>query len=158
MSERLKFTAFVEDVEPRLHRSLTALWGVDAGRDATAEALAWAWENWPSVESMENPAGYLYRVGASKVRTRRKPLENFNELLNHGDHVGQPDPGGRHFEPGLLVALERLSERQRTVVLLIHGCGWTHQEVADALELSRSSVGTHLDRAMVALRSDLGVE
>ncbi len=44
------------------------------------------------------------------------------------------------------------------MVALIHGCGWTHQEVADALELSRSSVGTHLDRAMAQLRKKLGVE
>jgi DNA-directed RNA polymerase specialized sigma24 family protein len=41
------FSQFVTEVEPRLRRALVALRGAEAGRDATAEALAWAWEHWP---------------------------------------------------------------------------------------------------------------
>jgi DNA-directed RNA polymerase specialized sigma24 family protein len=141
------FTSFVAEVEPRLRRALTALRGRDIGRDATAEALAWAWANWSQVKEMANPAGYLYRVGSSRTRPRRERAWPM---------AVPADPHG--FEPGLAPALARLSERQRTVVVLVHGCGWTHQEVADALELSRSSVGTHLDRAMAQLRKELGAD
>lgn len=96
---------------------------------------------------MANPAGYLYRVGSSRTRPRRARF------------APPPVPAyASGFEPGLVPALARLSPRQRTAVVLIHGCGWTHQEVADALDVSRSSVGTHVERAMSTLRKELGVE
>lgn len=147
-ADRDAFTTFVNEVEPRLRRALVALRGADLGRDATAEALAWAWASWPSVTEMANPVGYLYRVGSSRSRPRRQP-----RLPGTGWATG-----GYGFEPGLGPALARLSERQRAAVVLVHGCGWTHQEVADALGLSRSSVGTHVDRALARLREELGVD
>jgi hypothetical protein len=50
--------------------ALAAAAGIEAGREATAEALAYGWEHWDRVGSMENPVGYLYRVGRSKARKR----------------------------------------------------------------------------------------
>ena len=42
---------------------------------ATAEALAWGWEHLDRLRTMENPAGYLYRVGYRRgIRQRRKPI------------------------------------------------------------------------------------
>jgi len=116
------FTGFVADAEPRLRRAFTLLRGGDVGADATAEALAWAWEHWAEVQAMGNPVGYLYRVGSSKTRYRE---ERFPHAV--------PPPDAPGFEPRLVPALARLTLRQRTAVVLVHGCGWTHQEVADAL-------------------------
>ncbi len=141
------FAAFVDEVEPRLRRAFGLLRGPEVGRDATAEALAWAWEHWETVRDMDNPAGYLYRVGAS--RTRQRPMRLAELRSNTTEHG---------YEPRLVPALTRLSERQRQAVVLVHGCGWTHQEVADALEISRSSVGTHVERALSHLRTELGVD
>ena len=141
------FDTFVAEVEPRLRRALTALRGAETGQDATAEALAWAWANWARVKDMEHPVGYLYRVGSTRTRPRRERTL----------HATAPEDSHR-VEPGLARALSQLPERQRTAVLLVHGCGWTHQEVADALGLSRSSVGTHVERAMAQLRNELGAQ
>ena len=58
-----RFRAFVLRVQPRLHSGFIAACGHERGREATAEALAYAWEHWASVETMTNPTGYLYRVG-----------------------------------------------------------------------------------------------
>ena len=66
------FTDFVTEAEPRLRRAFTLLRGADVGGDATAEALAWAWEHWPEVQEMGNPIGYLYRVGSSRTRQREE--------------------------------------------------------------------------------------
>ena len=140
------FAAFVTDAEPRLRRSLCALRGAAVGREAVAEALAWAWEFWDRVVEMENPVGYLYRVGVSRTRDRR-----------HGFPPQHPGPEPSGFEPGLHPALAALTERQRTAVVLVHGCGWSYQEVADALDVSKSSVGTHVARALEQLRAELGV-
>lgn len=147
VDERAAFTAFVGDVEPRLRRALVALRGPEAGRDATAEALAWAWEHWGEVQAMENPAGYLYRVGTSRSRGRRRALLPVRSASTPAD-----------YEPGLGPALASLTERQRAVVVLVHGCGWSYTEVAEALGVAKSSVGTHVARAMEQLRAQLGVE
>ncbi len=144
------FEAFVADAEPRLRRALTLERGAHLGRDATAEALAWAWEHWDRVQGMENPVGYLYRVGVSRSRGRRVARPAAPAVV--------PAPGdGVGFEPALDPALRALPARQRAAVVLVHACGWTHQEVAEALGVSRATVGTHLARGMARLRRDLGV-
>jgi predicted RNA polymerase sigma factor len=66
------FEAFFREAEPRLRRALIAAAGAEVGREAAAEALAYGWEHWDRVGAMENPAGYLYRVGRSKARRWRK--------------------------------------------------------------------------------------
>ncbi len=100
------FSAFVAEAEPRLRRALAALRGVDDGRDAVAEALAWAWQHWDRVETMANPVGYLYRVGQSRSRSR------LDGHLPPSDHGRIPE-----VEPRLDEALASLSETQRTVVV-----------------------------------------
>lgn len=98
---------------------------------------------------MENPLGYLFRVGQSKVRRyrwRRPPIA----LV--------PNPGSEPWvEPGLLAGLERLTRNQRTAVVLVAGFEWTQQEVSDLLGISRSSVQKHYERGMGRLRAVLEV-
>ena len=145
------FSDFVREVGPRLKQSLMAALGGEQGRDAAAEALSWAWEHWDRVGNLSNPAGYLYRLArnrsVSSFRRRRPPI------LPPASFEDNP-----LVEPVLDAALARLSERQRTVVLLIHGFGWTYEEVADHMQLARGTVQTHMERAMRKLRSELGVE
>jgi len=142
------FAAFVARVEPRLRRSLVAAYGVEDGGEASAAAFAYAWEHWDEVGEMENPTGYLFRVGQTAAkRGRRRPL-----VLPAADPVELPD-----IEPGLPAALAALSGRQRVVVLLVHGYGFSYGEVASVLCVSDSSVRNHLRRGMRKLRKKLGV-
>jgi RNA polymerase sigma factor (sigma-70 family) len=60
-------------------------------------------------------------------------------------------------EPGLPDAMARLSERQRVVVFLVYGLGWKRREVGELLGISTNSVGAHLSRGLIKLRSSLGV-
>ena len=142
------FEEFAERVSPRLKAALVAAVGIDRAPDAAAEALEYGWEHWDRVRSMENPAGYLYRVGVSRGR-RRRPLRP----------VLPAPPSGEMpwVEPGLPKALSRLSEKQRVVVLLVHSFGWTQEEAAELLGVSRATAQTHLERGMRRLRSSLGV-
>ena len=141
------FTEFVQEAEPRLRIALAAALGQQHGRDATAEALAYAWENWERVSGMENPIGYLYRVG----RTRGRPSRQRRAFLP------APVQEFPHIEPELPAAVDRLSERQRVAVVLVHGFGMTRPEVADLLGISVSAVNAHVARALTRLRSALGV-
>ncbi len=57
------FDDFFTTAEPLLRRALVGGFGPDVGREATAEALAYGWTNWDRVAGLDNPTGYLYRVG-----------------------------------------------------------------------------------------------
>lgn len=119
------FDAFAEVAAVRLRHALVAAYGVDVGGDAAAEAMAYGFEHWDELAEMQNPSGYLYRVGQTAAgRLRRRAPR-----LPPPDPVLLPD-----VEPSLVPALEQLSEQQRTVVLF--GGGF-----AVASERSRRTVG-----------------
>ena len=132
-----------------MRQSLTAVFGMDRGKDAAAEALAYGWEHWDRVAEADNVAGYLYRVGYNRA-LRMKPRRI---RLPEVDATREP-----WVEPGLPRAFERLPEQQRIVVLLLHGYEWSMSEVADQLGVSKSTVQTHAERGLRMLRKDLGVE
>ena len=67
-ADRRSFEEFVGRFEPRLRVALVAVFGPEVGRDAVAEALAYGWEHWDRIAGMENPGGYLYRVGYDRAR------------------------------------------------------------------------------------------
>lgn len=142
------FSLFVAEVEPKLSRALTGAYGREVGEEATRDALVYAWENWGRVSQMDNPIGFLFRVGQSQSRRYRpKPV---------GLPAVRPDELP-HIEPGLPKALEELSERQRVALLLIHVEGLTEREAAKAMGLSRVTVRRHADRALRKLRDYLEV-
>lgn len=140
------FSDFFADAEPRLRRALVAAYGVERGREAAAEALAYGWEHWPRVRRMDNPLGYLYRVGQSRSRARKRRFL-----------VGRAGVEDVWVEPGLPAALAHLTERQRVATVLVHGFGWTLREVAELIGVSVTSVQNHLERGLAALRSALEV-
>lgn len=143
-----EFVAFVRDVEPRLRQALVATYGAVDGREATIDALSWAWEHWERLDGVANPVGYLYRVGQSA--TRRFAARHFPLLADAVSGAAIPE-----IEPRLVPALTRLSVQQRTVVLLVCAFGWRHTEVADLLDVSPPTVRTHLYRALEHLRDEL---
>ena len=143
---RQDFEAFVRDTEPRLSRALAAVFGFEDGRDATAEALAYAWENWSRLQDIGNLPGYLFRVGQTRGRRRRTRV--LFAVPDAADHV---------FEPGLPAALAALTERQRVAVVLVHGYGYTLREVAELAGIRQTTVQNHLTRGLARLRSTLGV-
>lgn len=142
------FEEFATTIGARLRAGLVAAYGPDRGVDAAAEALAYGWEHWARISTMANPAGYLYRVGQTAARRARRP------------HVFLPQPSSAEvpdFEPRLLPALESLSDAQRVCVVMVHAYGWGQTEVADLLDVSPSTVRTHLARALARLQQQLEV-
>ena len=150
MQDRLtpEFTRFVKEVEPRLSYAFFAAYGPEVGSEVTSEALAYAWEHWSRLSRMDNPAGYLYRVGQSKARWYHRPRIDFPGI------VGSSLP---RVEPRLPEALMHLTQNQRLAVVLIHAMEWTEEEVAGLIGRSRSTLRTHLERGLARLRSELEV-
>jgi RNA polymerase sigma-70 factor (ECF subfamily) len=145
-----EFAEFFGVAEPRLRRALCSAYGVVAGSEGAAEALAWGWQNWDSVSGMGNPIGYLFRVGQTSARRFGR---------SNVAAVAEPDVVDRvpEADPTIGSILELLPDRQRVSVVLVHGYGYRHGEVAGLLELSPSTVATHVSRGLDRLRSEMGV-
>jgi len=62
------------------------------------------------------------------------------------------------IEPGLPRALRRLSERQRVVIVMVHAYGWSRRDAAEVLEVSLSTIDSHLERGLSKLRRLMGAE
>lgn len=143
------FETFFRATEPVLGRALAAGFGFETGHDATAVALAYAWRNWSRIRAMQNPRGYLYRIGenwAKRQFRRRPPVVSFPS-------AGPDEPA---FEPALAPALATLPRRQRQVVVLVAAYGLSHREAADLLGVGRSSIQNHVERGLAHLRAAIG--
>lgn len=145
----VSFTEFVALYEQRLRQALTAAFGVEPGKDAAADALAYGWEHWERVSEMGNPAGYLYRVGYDRARRMKRRRLQLPAVRSQRQ---------LWVEPGLPNAVASLSEKQRMVVVLLHGYQWSMAEVAEYLGVSKGTVQTHGQRGLNQLRKKLGVE
>jgi RNA polymerase sigma-70 factor (ECF subfamily) len=142
------YEEFVRRDGVRLRAGLVAAYGPEVGADAAAEALAYGFEHWDRVGGMDNPAGYLYRVGQSEARRHFRPT---------GYLPVAAAPGLPEFEPALAPAMESLTEPQRVGIVLVHALGWTQREAAELLDVDVSTLRTHIARAMVKLRTALEV-
>lgn len=70
---RPEFIEFVADIEPSLRRALAEEFGPAAGREATVDALAFAWANWDRVAASDDATAYLLKVGQTAAE-RHRPL------------------------------------------------------------------------------------
>ena len=144
-----EFRVFFEEFESKLSYALTAAYGVEVGAESSAEAIAYAWEHWAKVGRMDNPAGYLYRVGQTAARRLKRKAPLFPEVEQRELPM---------VEPGLPKALARLSAAQRTAVVLLYVLDWSEREAADLLGVNRSTIRRHRDRGLAKLRQALEVD
>ena len=105
----------------------------------------------PSWVDVENPRAYLYRVVLNEARTehRNRERRRIREATGRPEtSFVYPDP-----VPEISAAIDRLSERQRQVVLMAYWADLSEVDIADTLGISRGSVRKHLGRARIALRT-----
>jgi DNA-directed RNA polymerase specialized sigma24 family protein len=128
-----------------LQRALVARFGLQAGREAHADAVAYAVEHWARLRLMANPVGYLFRVGQSAAGRHRR-------LGRRDVVVAEPMTTDAVVDIDLQHALMGLRFEQRVAVLLIHGFGHSYRDVAELLEVPITTVTNHVHRGLAALR------
>jgi len=143
------FDAFAARVSAPLRQALVASFGIDRGAEAHALAMAYGFEHRERIAALDSPVAYLFSVGRSQTRVRRKPLP-----VLYAEPAGDPP----EFEPALAGAVARLPEKQRLAVFLVVGCGWSNAEVGRLAGKSESTVRALVQRALTRLRRELHVE
>jgi DNA-directed RNA polymerase specialized sigma24 family protein len=137
--------AFSRQAGRRLEQALVARFGLEVGRDAAAEAIAYAVEHWDDLVEVTNLVGYLYRVGQTAAR-------RLHRWQRPDVIVAAPVTTDEPIDVDLQVALMQLSVEQRVAVLLVHSFGHTYREVADVLDTTTTNVNNHVRRGLANLR------
>ena len=121
--------------------------------DLVAEAFTRAWASWPKVRGLAAPRAWVIRVAlnahVSWWRRRRR------EVALGGDDTVAPDAVGAALDGSLVAALRRLPVRQRQVVALRLLLDLDTATTAEMLGMSASTVASHLQRAIAALRREI---
>lgn len=147
----VSFDEFYAAARPDISRALAlSLGDVDLALEATDEALARAYERWPTVRRLDRPEGWVYRVAmnwALSILRRRK----------RGEHRFYA-PGETTFgiaDPDLHAAIGELDVKHRTVIVCRHLLGWSVSDTAAALKVREGTVKSRLSRATAILHSRL---
>lgn len=132
--------------------------------DIAQETLVRAWRALPKFRGDSRLSTWLYRITVNtswtqKARAKRhqtSPIEEHYDIAapEDGDH---PVVAGEMLDlrERLRVALDRLPEGQRQVVVLKDIRGWSHAEIADATGISVTAAKVRLHRARARLARDL---
>lgn len=147
------FEDFYAASKDRVLRAVIASTGdTQDAEDCTAEAFARAYARWDELAAYRAPAAWVVRTAVNLHIDRHRRHQHTLRLLPAlaDDEVAPAPP--QAIDPALLAALRGLPERQRQVVALRILLGMSGEETAQELGITTGSVGTHLHRALAALR------
>ncbi len=151
---RIAFHDFYVSSRDRIGRALAVtLRDADLAADVVDEAMARAYQRWDKVSTMDNPSGWVYRVGLNVARSRiRRLARRLPEPRSEPERLaGEPTL----FEPAVMRALAGLSVDHRAVVVGRLLLGWSEAETAAALAVRPGTVKSRLHRALAVLEPQL---
>jgi len=144
---------------PQLVRAAGAL--VDSrssAEDVVQHAFARCWLRWGD-EPPRNGAAYLYTTTLNLARSRRRRRlmrPRVEKSAARTSHAPPGDPAdvavASATSDQVLMAIRGLPRRQRECVALRHIAELSTEEISAALGISKSSVRTHVARALESLR------
>ena len=127
---------------------MLAVGDTDLGWEAVDEAMARAYERWPRVQHLADPAGWVFRVGLNwatswRRKAERRPIRPI-EQLDRAHH-------DRAVDVDLYSAVARLPVEQRAVVVLRFFLDRPVEEVSAVLQIAEGTVKSRLHRALATL-------
>ena len=156
----------LEDHRAALTRHCTRMLGSRSeAEDAVQETLLRAWRSHARFDGRCRLGSWLHRIASNvcidmlNARSRRALPADPASLQDAAlEADAETDPAERAlaqetFRLALLVAVRRLPEQQRTVLMLREALCWKANEVAELLGISDAAVNSALQRARASLQS-----
>jgi len=134
----------------------------ETARDLVQEIFIKIWLLREELPQKDNFRNFLFIVARNHIldELRRKVKEDpFTDQLQiwFKESPIQADQQLLYHESQALIhqAVSNLPEQQRQVYLLTRENGWTQEEIAQHLQVSKNTVKTHMARALTAIREFL---
>ena len=166
-----EFASIVESHRPQIFRFLLAsLRDMDLAETLTQECFLKAHRNWKHFRGDSSAMTWLMRIAINlqKDHWRNRRLQFWRHTQSNAVDVDEASDwlpnGERNAEQQILAreqvahvwkAVERLSQRQRTVFLLRYVEERELSEIARATGLSEGTIKAHLSRALGRVRAEL---
>jgi RNA polymerase sigma-70 factor (sigma-E family) len=151
------FVEFVSEVSSRLLRTAYLLCGSkDDAKDLVQEALERACRKWPRIAATDSPEAYVRRIMVNLANDRWQRISRVREgeqalaaqRVDPGDEYGRLD-----LRDQLIVLLEDLPIRMRTIIVLRYFHDMSDARIADVLGITPSTVRSQLSRGLAKLRT-----
>ncbi len=117
----------------------------ELARDAAAEGMARAFQNWADVGSCVNPSGWVYRAGLNWATSR---LRKFRREVSHERAPETLKSVQPEINLDLDAAIAALPIDQRAVIVLRYHLDWSEADTAEALRIAPGTVKSRLSRAI----------
>ena len=155
MATSANFDDWYVDTYPRVLVAVALTLGRDRERaeDATNEAFVKALERWESVSQMDSPDGWVAKVAINRARRILRRRARGIELL-HQERI-EAAAHDRHVDVDLWDALDSLSFRQRTAIVLRYVEDLSQAEVASELGVAPGTAAATLSQARGVLKAEL---
>lgn len=170
--KRQEFELAVEDHRPRIFRYLLASSrDVDTAETLTQECFLKAYRHWSGFRGDSSVATWLMRIAINLQRDhwRSRRLQFWRQTQRNAvdledacnwlpSNTSSPEDQvlAREHVAQVWKAVERLTEKQRTVFLLRFVEDLQYNEIAQATEMHEGTVKAHVSRALVRVRQELG--
>jgi RNA polymerase sigma-70 factor (ECF subfamily) len=167
-----EYSAVVAKHRPQIFRFLLASTrDVDLAETLTQDCFLKAHRNWASFRGESSAMTWLMRIAINlqkdywrnrrmqfwrKTQNSAVGLDEASEWLPSGERSVEQQLMARERVGQVSKAVEKLSERQRTVFLLRYVEEAELSEIAQATGLSVGTVKAHLSRAVTKVRAELG--
>ena len=136
----------------------------DMAADVAQDAFIRAWRGLPKFRGDAAFKTWIHRITVNAAWTlKKRAVRHAATSLDDAPQIADPTLSGDLERAGenlelrerLREALGQLSRSQRSVVVLKDIYGWSHNEIADALEISVTAAKVRLHRAHRRLRENL---
>jgi RNA polymerase sigma-70 factor (ECF subfamily) len=132
----------------------------DLAQDATQEALVRAWRDLPSLREVERFDAWLYRLTVRACSDTRKARQRWRaELTVLPSEPSELDRSADLADRDEIErALRRLSDTQRTILVLTFYLGFSPSDLATTLDIPVGTAKSRLHYAIEALRAALAAD
>ncbi|MDJ0767790.1 MAG: SigE family RNA polymerase sigma factor [Ilumatobacter sp.] len=132
--------------------------------DLAHDAFAKLYEKWDDLDDHDKAPAWLRTTVTNlamsshrrSATARKHAAQTPSDQASEAAASAESEALGRSTNPQIVSALQALSPKQRTAVVLKHWLRYTESEIADVLGCSLGSVRTHLHRGHAALAASLG--
>lgn len=131
--------------------------GKDAADDLVQDTFLRAWHNLSSVDCDSAFSPWLKKIAANLAvdYLRRKRIINFYPLSERDEEKHCVDPEQVVIDKDCMeAALNTLSERARTCILLADKWDFSDQEIAELLQVTEKTVSSYLSRSRKKFRQE----